>query len=156
MGFPIQKFAGQIFFQAEDGIRDQSGDWSSDVCSSDLIDASELIMDIKTNSLYAQMQSMSMEAMGNRLPIGENAMGTPAVSKAGSDFGSMLKDAVNTVNEIQQDAGQKKMAFEMGDRSVTLADTMIASSKAGVAFDATVQVRNKFVEAYKEIMSMPV
>jgi flagellar hook-basal body complex protein FliE len=113
-------------------------------------------MDIKTNSLYAQMQNMSMEAMGNRLPIGENGMATPAVSKAGSDFGSMLKDAVNTVNDIQKDAGQKKMAFELGDRSVTLADTMIASSKAGIAFDATVQVRNKFVEAYKEIMSMPV
>jgi flagellar hook-basal body complex protein FliE len=113
-------------------------------------------MDIKTNSLFSQMQSMSMEAMGNRLPIGENAMGTPAVSKAGSDFGSLLKDAVNTVNDIQQDAGQKKMAFELGDRSVTLADTMIASSKAGIAFDATIQVRNKFVEAYKEIMSMPV
>jgi flagellar hook-basal body complex protein FliE len=111
-------------------------------------DASEIAMDIKTNSLYAQMQSMSMEAMGHRLP--------PAVSKAGSDFGSLLKDAVNSVNEIQQDAGEKKMAFEMGDRSVTLADTMIASSKAGIAFDATVQVRNKFVEAYKEIMSMPV
>lgn len=120
-------------------------------------DASEIAMDIKTNSLYAQMQSMSMEAMGHRLPIGgENGMDTPAVSKAGSDFGSLLKDAVNSVNEIQQDAGQKKMAFEMGDRSVTLADTMIASSKAGIAFDATVQVRNKFVEAYKEIMSMPV
>jgi flagellar hook-basal body complex protein FliE len=44
----------------------------------------------------------------------------------------------------------------MGDRSVTLADTMIASSKAGIALDATIQVRNKFVEAYKEIMSMPV
>ncbi len=114
-------------------------------------------MDIKTNSLYAQMQSMSMEAMGNRLPIGgESGMGTPAVSKASGDFGSLLKDAVNSVNDIQKDAGQKKMAFEMGDRSVTLADTMIASSKAGIAFDATVQVRNKFVEAYKEIMSMPV
>ncbi|UUO23104.1 flagellar hook-basal body complex protein FliE [Colwellia sp. M166] len=114
-------------------------------------------MDIKTNSLYAQMQSMSMEAMGNRLPIGdESGMGTPAVSKTGSDFGSLLKDAVNNVNEIQQEAGQKKKAFEMGDRSVTLADTMIASSKAGIVFDATVQVRNKFVEAYKDIMSMPV
>jgi flagellar hook-basal body complex protein FliE len=33
---------------------------------------------------------------------------------------------------------------------------MIAGSKAGIAFDATVQIRNKFVEAYKEIMSMPV
>lgn len=113
-------------------------------------------MDIKSNSLYAQMQSMSMEAMGNRLPIGENAMGTPAVSKAGSDFGSLLKDAVNTVNDLQKDTGAKRTAFEMGDRSVTLADTMIAASKSGIAFDATVQVRNKFVEAYKEIMSMPV
>ena len=114
-------------------------------------------MDIKTNSLYAQMQSMSMEAMGNSLPIGdESGMGTPAVSKTSSDFGSLLKDAVNSVNDLQKETGQKRMAFEMGDRSVTLADTMIASSKAGIAFDATVQVRNKFVEAYKEIMSMPV
>lgn len=114
-------------------------------------------MDIKTNSLYAQMQSMSMEAMGNRLPIGqESTMGIPAVSKSGSDFGSLLKDAVNNVNELQLDSGAKRTAFELGDRSVTLADTMIASSKAGIAFDATIQVRNKFVEAYKEIMSMPV
>ncbi|MFT5815028.1 MAG: flagellar hook-basal body complex protein FliE [Psychroserpens sp.] len=116
-------------------------------------------MDIKTNSLYAQMQSMSMEAMGNRLPIGQEngmGMGTPAVSKSGSDFGSLLKDAVNNVNELQKDSGQKKMAFEMGDSNVTLADTMIAASKAGIALDATIQVRNKFVEAYKEIMSMPV
>ena len=114
-------------------------------------------MDIKTNSLYAQMQSMSMEAMGNRLPIGEESgMGTPPVSKAGNDFGSLLKDALSNVNELQQDVGAKRTAFEMGDRSVTLADTMIAGSKAGIAFDATVQIRNKFVEAYKEIMSMPV
>ena len=54
------------------------------------------------------------------------------------------------------DTGAKKKAFQLGDRSVTLAETMIASSKAGIAFDATIQVRNKFVEAYKEIMNMPV
>jgi flagellar hook-basal body complex protein FliE len=111
-------------------------------------------MDIKTNSLYAQMQSMSLEATGNRLPM--EGQDITKVNSAGSDFGSLLKDAVNSVNEIQQEAGAKKMAFELGDRSVTLADTMVASSKAGIALDATVQVRNKFVEAYKEIMSMPV
>jgi flagellar hook-basal body complex protein FliE len=111
-------------------------------------------MDINTNSLYAQMQNMSLENMGNRLNIGENAV--PAINKSGSDFGNMLKDAVNNVNEIQQEAGAKRTAFEMGDRSVTLADTMIAGSKASVAFEATVQIRNKFVEAYKEIMNMPV
>jgi flagellar hook-basal body complex protein FliE len=127
-------------------------------------------MNINTNSLYAQMQSMSLgnsspqtasfEKMGSNMALGNNlAMGdsaTPDVNKSSANFGDMLKDAVNTVNDIQKDSGAKKIAFEMGDRSVTLADTMIASSKAGIAFDATVQVRNKFVEAYKEIMSMPV
>lgn len=44
----------------------------------------------------------------------------------------------------------------MGDSTVTLSDTVIAREKSGVAFEATVQVRNKLVEAYKEIMSMPV
>ena len=65
-----------------------------------------------------------------------------------------LKQAVNAVNEVQQEAGAKRTAFEMGDRSVSLGDVMVASSKSGIALDATVQVRNKFVEAYKEIMSI--
>ncbi len=107
-------------------------------------------MDIKANSLYAQMQSMTLEATNNR------SEQIPSVNTSGSDFGNLLKDAVNKVNDIQQEAGSLKTAFEMGDRNVSLAETMVASQKAGIAFDATVQVRNKFVEAYKEIMSMPV
>lgn len=112
-------------------------------------------MEIKANSLYAQMQNMQLEAMGNRTPVGETN-NIPAVNSSTNDFGSMLKSAINNVNDLQQDAGAKRTAFEMGDNSVTLADTMIAASKASVGFEATVQVRNKFVEAYKEIMSMPV
>ena len=120
-------------------------------------------MDIKTNSLFAQMQSMSLQATGNKLPsVGGDMPGmsgvnpTGSVNASGSNFGNMLTDALKTVHELQQDTGAKKMAFEMGDRSVTLGEVMIASSKSGVALDAAVQVRNKFVEAYKEIMSMPV
>ena len=117
-------------------------------------------MDIKGNSLFAQMQSMSLEATGNRsMPVGEGLAGVGNVSGVNSstkDFGNLLKDALNSVNDIQQSANDKKTAFEMGDSRVSLAETMIASQKAGVAFDATVQIRNKFVEAYKEIMSMPV
>lgn len=113
-------------------------------------------MDIKTNSLFAQMQAMSLEATGNRGIENLQTEKIQQINKSGSDFGTLLKDAVNTVNDIQQDAGQKRTAFEMGDKNVTLAETMIAAQKASVAFDATVQVRNKFVEAYKEIMSMPV
>ena len=120
-------------------------------------------MDIKTNSLFAQMQSMSLQASGNQLPAvggdltgmsGTNSVGQ--VNQSSRNFGNLLTDALKTVNELQQDTGAKKMAFEMGDQNVTLAEVMIASSKSGIALDATVQVRNKFVEAYKEIMSMPV
>ncbi|MFT5755339.1 MAG: flagellar hook-basal body complex protein FliE [Alteromonadaceae bacterium] len=114
-------------------------------------------MDIKTNSLFAQMQSMSLEAMNHKvgsIPSDSNAI--PSINKSGEDFGNMLKDAINTVSDIQKDVGVKRAAFERGDTSVTLADVMIAGSKSGIAFDATVQIRNKFVEAYKEIMSMPV
>lgn len=121
-------------------------------------------MDISTNSLYAQMQSMSLQAGGNRINPLENSMqinsmdsnAVPAVNSSASSFGNLLKDAVDNVNELQQNAGSMRNAFELGDRSVSLAQIMVAGQKSGIAFDATVQVRNKFLEAYKEIMSMPV
>ena len=122
-------------------------------------------MDIKSNSLYSQMQSMSLQAMGNKPPsldadaMGINDLAGNSVGKindSSSNFGSMLTDALKSGNELQQDAGNKKTAFEMGDTNVTLAEVMVASAKSGIALDATVQVRNKLVEAYKEIMSMPV
>lgn len=113
-------------------------------------------MDIKANSLFAQMQNMALDASSAKKISTPDVKQVQPPNSSGSNFGSLLQDAVNKVNEIQMDAGEKKTAFEMGDKSVTLAETMIASAKAGVAFDATVQVRNKFVEAYKEIMSMPV
>jgi flagellar hook-basal body complex protein FliE len=122
-------------------------------------------MDIKSNSLYSQMQSMSLQAMGNKPPaidvdaIGINGVASNSVGKineSSSNFGDMLTSALNSVNDLQKDSGAKKTAFEMGDSNVTLAEVMVASSKSGIALDATVQIRNKFVEAYKEIMSMPV
>lgn len=116
-------------------------------------------MDIKGNSLYAQMQNMALEANSMSRAVGNVNPDFESVQKVNpstNQFGDLLADALNKVNELQQDTGAKRKAFELGDESVTLADTMIASAKSGIAFDATVQVRNKFVEAYKEIMSMPV
>ena len=122
-------------------------------------------MDIKSNSLFSQMQSMSLQAMGNKPPaIDINAGGINGtegnsvgkINESTSNFGDMLSDALKSVNDLQTESGDKKRAFEMGDSNVTLAEVMIASSKSGIALDATVQIRNKFVDAYKEIMSMPV
>jgi flagellar hook-basal body complex protein FliE len=109
-------------------------------------------MEIKNNSLLAEMQRMAIAADATTsisLPINPT-------SSSGKAFGDMLTDALKTVSDLQQDSSAKKTAFQLGDKSVTLAETMIAAQKAGIAFEATVQVRNKFVEAYKEIMSMPV
>ena len=72
------------------------------------------------------------------------------------DFSKLIKSAVDQVNETQQASGKLKTAFEMGDPNVTLADAMIASQKASVAFEATVQIRNKLVRAYEDVMRMSV
>ena len=72
------------------------------------------------------------------------------------DFTQLMKNAVDHVNDTQKAAGKLQTAFEMGVPNVTLADTMIASQKASVAFEATLQVRNKLVKAYEEIMRMSI
>jgi len=102
--------------------------------------------------MFNDMQSM----------ISKTQMNTPSLEGVrssqvnGSDFSSMLKSAVDNVNQIQMHSKDLQTAVEMGDRSVSISDAMIASQKSSVAFSATVEVRNKFVEAYKEIMNMPV
>lgn len=110
-------------------------------------------MKIQNSSLFQEMQSMALEASSNNQI---NKLPTQAEPTSTAQFGDLLSDALNNVNGLQQDAKQKVTAVEMGDRSVSLAEAMIASQKSSVAFEATVQVRNKLVEAYKEIMSMPV
>ena len=97
------------------------------------------------NSLLAQMQSMSLEA------IAKPQNNDNIVNNTTNNFGDLLSNALNTVNDLHKDAGKKTTAFELGDRSVT-----IARSKAGIGSDAAIQIRNKAIEGYKEIMSMPV
>ncbi|MFU2508143.1 flagellar hook-basal body complex protein FliE [Pseudoalteromonas sp. ASV78] len=110
-------------------------------------------MKIQNSALFQEMQSMALEA-GRSNQV--NHLPTQAQPTSSAQFGDLLSDALNTVNGLQADAKQKVTAVEMGDRNVSLADAMIASQKSSVAFEATVQVRNKLVEAYKEIMNMPV
>ena len=72
-----------------------------------------------------------------------------------SRFASDLLAAIRSVNATQMQAAETKTNFEAsGDVNVT--DVLIDSQRASVAFEATLQVRNKVLEAYKEVMSMPV
>ncbi len=105
---------------------------------------------IEFNRLMLEMRSMQMEAMArNNAPVTQ----PPQVN--GPSFADMLGQAVNKVNDVQQNANQLATAFEMGHSGVDVTDVMIASQKASVSFQAMTQVRNKLVQAYQDIMQMP-
>lgn len=76
--------------------------------------------------------------------------------KTDSGFGQLMHQAVNNVNELQKTSKQLATAYEQGKSGVDITDVMIASQKASVSFQAMVQVRNKLVEAYRDVMNMPV
>ncbi|WP_409420487.1 flagellar hook-basal body complex protein FliE [Pseudaeromonas sp. ZJS20] len=110
-------------------------------------------MNVPGSSLFSELEAMRVEARGLPTQAPSNDVG---VSDVHSSFGQMLKDALNNVNELQQNTNDLRTRFDMGDRSISLSDVMIAGQKSSIAFEATVQVRNKVLEAYKTIMNMPV
>ncbi|MDF0532974.1 flagellar hook-basal body complex protein FliE [Shewanella yunxiaonensis] len=110
-------------------------------------------MQIGGNPLLQEMQSIKGEISPNSIaPSSLRQVG----NTSGADFADLLSQAVGHVSELQNTSSNLATRLDMGDTSVSLSDTVIAREKASVAFEATVQVRNKLVEAYKEIMSMPV
>lgn len=104
--------------------------------------------DIEVTQLLHQMRAMAAQAQG--VPAQE------AAAVDGANFGAMLTEAVNGVNALQKQSSTITKAFEQGDPSVALSDVMVASQKSSIAFEATLQVRNRLVEAYQTVMRMPI
>ena len=73
----------------------------------------------------------------------------------GAGFGDALRAAVTQVNGLQAQAGAATEAYERGE-TTDIAAVMLAREQSSVGFQATLQVRNKLLAAYKDIMSMPV
>lgn len=105
---------------------------------------------LQSNQLLAQMQQISKLAKA-----GANT-GINPVAKSGGEFGDLFTKAINNVNQQQMEAGRLSTQVETGDGGVSLVKAMIASQKAGIAFQATLQVRNRVVSAYQDIMNMPI
>ncbi len=76
-----------------------------------------------------------------------------ATKEAG--FAGALKSAVTNVNALQAQSGAVSEAYERGE-TTDIAAVMLSREQASVGFQATLQVRNKLLAAYKDIMSMPV
>lgn len=105
---------------------------------------------IDTSQLLVQMRAMASAAQGQAAAAAE------PVNGAAGDFSALLKQSLDGVNELKATSSDLTNAFTLGDANVSLAEVMIAKQKAGVAFEATVQVRNKLLDAYKQVMAMQV
>jgi len=104
--------------------------------------------DMNVNQLLAQMRGLAQVAQG-----------VPAVQQNDntmSDFSSMLKTSIDKVNETQKSSSALSTAFQRGEPNIDIAEVMLASQKASISFQAMVQVRNKLINAYQDIMNMPI
>lgn len=76
-----------------------------------------------------------------------------AAPAAKPDFGAALQGALEQVNASQTRASELAAAYERGDVT-DIAQVMVARQESGIAFEATLQVRNKLLSAYQDIMRM--
>lgn len=104
--------------------------------------------DIDVNQILVQMRAMAASAQGGV------AAQQPAAA-TGADFASLLQSSVNQVNSAQKTAGSMSEAFAKGDPSVDLTEVMVAVQKSSISFQAMLQVRNKLVQAYQDVMNTP-
>ncbi|MBX9810680.1 MAG: flagellar hook-basal body complex protein FliE [Burkholderiales bacterium] len=90
------------------------------------------------------------------LAAGKAPSTAPSEAAGGVDFGAVLKSALDQVNGAQQEARRLAREFELGDPNTNLQDVMVSLQKANISFQTMVQVRNRLVAAYQDIMNMQV
>lgn len=83
-------------------------------------------------------------------------LAAPAGVKETQGFGAAMSQALKSVSQAQLDAQRMQREVQMDNPTVSLEETMVAMQRAQIGFQATLQVRNRLVQAYSEIMSMQV
>ncbi|WP_329742668.1 flagellar hook-basal body complex protein FliE [Dyella sp. A6] len=112
---------------------------------------------IDVNSLLSQMRQMSTQASASTSESAFRSIGaSQGTSLAGSSFGDLLKQSIADVAQNQTQAGTLAANFERGAPGADLASTMVSIQKAQLSLSAMNQVRNKLVEAYKDVMGMSI
>ncbi len=95
-----------------------------------------------------------LESMKKMIQSAQNQIQTQQQTQQ-PGFENVLTNAINSVNDTQMQSRQLSEGFQIGTPGISLSDVMIASQKANISFQALMQVRNKVVDAYKEVMNMP-
>ncbi|HTJ55840.1 MAG TPA: flagellar hook-basal body complex protein FliE [Nitrosospira sp.] len=113
-------------------------------------------MDIsKIDGMLAQLRTGAALAAG-KPAMGNATLGENTSAGNGVDFSAVLKNSLDQVNNTQQHAAKLARDFELGAPEANLTEAMITMQKASISFQYTLQVRNKLVAAYQDIMNMPV
>lgn len=114
------------------------------------IDPSRLLQMRSTilNQNQALQRAAGRGAAGGLDDVGGTGAGTP-------DFGAAISNALQQVNNQQAKASNLSEAYERGDTH-DIVSVMIERQKASLGFETTLQVRNKLLSAYRDIMNMPV
>lgn len=98
------------------------------------------------------MSMNGINGLDSLLPVGT---GVKNSEKQVEGFGKILKEAINKVNSAQVEAQQMAKEFALGN-DVELHQVIIATEKASLALQLTMQIRNKAIDAYQEIMRMQI
>lgn len=105
----------------------------------------------RIEAMMAQLKAAATKPGGEASPLAQAPAAAPK-----ADFADALRASLAQVSIAQNQADELGQRFALGDDSVSLSDTMIAMQKANIQFQSTVQVRNKLVSAYHDIMNMQV
>ncbi|NRB38134.1 MAG: flagellar hook-basal body complex protein FliE [Pseudomonadales bacterium] len=114
----------------------------------------------QVNQVLAQIRSIRQQSDISKAPgIAEpSALSSPEQLKNPNqvEFSTLIRDSLDSVNALQKDSMKMKEAFAKEDPNISLAQVMVSMQKADVSFKAVTEVRNKFVDAYREVMRMSV
>jgi flagellar hook-basal body complex protein FliE len=105
---------------------------------------------IDSSRLLLELRALAAEAQRTSLPAASSGAAAPL------DFGQLLKASIEKVDGMQSTASALATAFEQGQPGVDITRVMLEAEKASLAFRAMTEVRNKLVNAYQEVMNMPV
>jgi len=122
-------------------------------------DINELLTQMRSLREQAQQPAANNNAANNAGGVQESRPGQAipgSDATEGAGFTDMLRQAVDSVNDTQQQSTALQRAFEAGDPDVDITQVMIQMQKASVSFEAMNQVRNRLVSAYQDIMNMPI
>ncbi len=105
-------------------------------------------------SMLQTLRAYQAQAAGSNETLAPGGDTTVAAPK-GQPFMEAVKSTLNSVNDLQLKARDVSTAYERGE-AVPLTDVVLSMQKSSMAFEATLQVRNKVLKAYEDILNMPV